>query len=157
MARLRSHATEVGYLFLLSKYRLATLASQRSTSMDDVAGDLHKLADPLAVLGSSLDGGVGGEGGGNASLFVHHDATRVKLHPYEFIYCPFNEAPWWDTGGFGGALKLFHTSGGLDHPFTSRHRISIIHDILADPQRVSLPRRATCWRRLPCSWCLRVD
>ena len=48
--------------------------------------------------GQGLGQGQGDGGddprGASAQLFVHHDSSRVRLHPYEFIYVPFVDDPW---------------------------------------------------------------
>ena len=54
---------------------------------------------------------------------------------YDFIYCPFQTGPWWETRGCG--MWLFQCPGGLDHPFTSRHRIAILVDFMSEPERHS--------------------
>jgi hypothetical protein len=72
-------------------------------------------------------------------LFINHDPSRVQLHPYDFIYAAFVNDPWFEFGGQGPVKatgrRLFHCPGGLQHPFTSRHRIAVIHDILTDPKK----------------------
>lgn len=117
LKRLRRHAAESGYRLLLSRQSLCSLAKLDPISMDDVTA-VHEAHE-------------GNEH--TAHLYIAHDEDRVSIHPYEFIYAPYQNSQWWDSPTEGA--HLFFCPGGLTHPFSSRNRIAILVDFMSEPAK----------------------